>query len=213
MSIYTNVGGQLKELQSIYTNVGGQLKELQSIYTNVGGELKEIHTMLPKPIVGTWHLTTGSSILQENDLGKITENNCIVKNLKFPKNRNIKVKMTINITDDYLYKVLSGNPDTGYTTVIFHFVDIRLIKLLDNGYYSSPVGAGSFQTDAGNAYLQTQRSYSKETIISGDKLDGCSITACRFAGEGTLHNTAFSVNKYYDNNLLSFDYSIEFKLV
>ena len=48
MGLFTNVGGQLKELSSLTTTVGGEPKEINSLTANIGGQPKEIFTMLPK---------------------------------------------------------------------------------------------------------------------------------------------------------------------
>ena len=63
MGLFTNIGGQLKELSSLTTTVGGELKEINSLTANIGGQPKEIFTMLPRNITGTWHKTTGTSSL------------------------------------------------------------------------------------------------------------------------------------------------------
>lgn len=61
MGLFTNIGGQSKELSSLTTNAGGQLKELKSLYTNVGGELKELYTQLPTNVNLHWGGFSGNS--------------------------------------------------------------------------------------------------------------------------------------------------------
>ena len=119
MGLFTNVGGELKELSSLTTTVGGEPKEINSLTANIGGQPKEIFTMLPKNITGTYHLTSGVS----NQL-----NYTVVKN-------NIKIKtpvvctMTATITDGYVYKELT---DGKYQ---IHNIGACLRYLKSNGTY------------------------------------------------------------------------------
>ena len=196
MGLFTNVGGQLKELSSLTTTVGGEPKEINSLTTNIGGQPKEIFTMLPKNITGTYHLTSGVSNL----------NSTVVKN-------NIKIKtpvvctMTATITDGYVYKQLS---DGKYQ---IHFVEIALRYKKSNGAYEYVMSAGTTDWVGNNAYLNTGLVYTKTKTISADNIHNMEIVVSRCVAKATRGTNGYSIDSYYDNNLLSFNYSIEFAKV
>ena len=136
MSIYTNVGGQLKELQSIYTNVGGQLKEIQS-----GRVFK-----------GTWHLDVDDRA-NPNKLHELLT----VKNIKLPVRCTIEIS---NISPTFLYQEYpdDGTPiqsfDYGeigiYTDITpsigFRFPNFQLTYIKDLSYHSKSVDIEGSET-------------------------------------------------------------------
>ena len=193
MGLFTNVGGQLKELSSLTTTVGGEPKEINSLTANIGGQPKEIFTMLPKNITGTYHLTSGVSNL----------NGTVVKN-------NIKIKtpvvctMTATITDGYVYKQLS---DGKYQ---IHSVTISLRYKKSNGTYEYVMSAGTVDWVGTNSYLNTGLVYTKTQTIQADNLHNMEIAVSRCVAKATRAMNSYDIESYYDNNLLSFDYSITF---
>ena len=208
MGLFTNVGGQLKELNSLTTTVGGELKEINSLTANIGGQPKEIFTMLPKNIIGTYHKTTGvsfeSTISSSNSYYPNTDvtNYFTISSLKFPIHHNIKVKITINITDGYLYKQLSSNKER------IHGVSVALGYKTGSVGFMSVVGAGS-EHDA-----ETRTTYTAEkTILISAEHYNLDIVMNRWVADATNLGTANEICDYYNNDLLSFDYSIEFELV
>ena len=194
MGLFTNVGGQLKELNSLTTTVGGELKEINSLTANIGGQPKEIFTMLPKNLTGTYHLTSGVS----NQL-----NYTVVKN-------NIKIKtpvvctMRATITDGYVYKQLS---DGKYQ---IHDVAISLRYKKSNGTYEYVMSAGTIDWAGNKAYLNTGLVYTKTQTIQADNLHNMEIAVSRCVAKATRAMNSYDIESYYDNNLLSFDYSITF---
>lgn len=194
MGLFTNVGGQLKELSSLTTTVGGELKEINSLTANIGGQPKEIFTMLPKNIYGTWRKTSGVS---SQDNVKPLDENIIVTNLKFPPGRKFKVKATINITDGYLYKSLSSTKEQ------YHMAYLQILR---KNFQMIDCGEDFISTD-------TQTYYTSENIYecSSFNFSGWNVYAGRWAGSA-LKSGEGNIS-YYNNNLLSFDYSIEFELV
>ena len=194
MGLFTNVGGQLKALNSLTTTVGGELKEINSLTANIGGQPKEIFTLFPKNISGTHHLTSGVS--NQN-------NSAVVKN-------NIKIKtpvvctMTATITDGYVYKQLS---DGKYQ---IHSVTISLRYKKSNGTYEYVMSAGTVDWIGTNSYLNTGLVYTKTQTIQADNLHNMEIVVSRIAAKATHVMNGYDIESYYDNNLLSFDYSITF---
>ena len=194
MGLFTNVGGQLKELSSLTTTVGGELKEINSLTANIGGQPKEIFTLFPKNITGTHHLTSGVS--NQN-------NSAVVKN-------NIKIKtpvvctMTATITDGYVYKQLS---DGKYQ---IHDVSIALRYKKSNGTYEYVMSAGAIDWAGNRAYLNTGLVYTKTQTIQADNLHNMEIAVSRCVAKATRAMNSYDIESYYDNNLLSFDYSITF---
>ena len=208
MGLFTNVGGQLKELSSLTTTVGGELKEINSLTANIGGQPKEIFTMLPKNITGTWHKTTGTSFdstISKSDAhypNTDVTKYFTISSLKFPIHHNIKVKITINITDGYLYKQLSSNKK------LIHGVSVALGYKTGSVGFMSVVGAGS------ELIVETKTTYTVEkTIPISAEHYNLDIVMNRWVAEVTNLDTANETRNYYNNNLLSFDYSIEFELV
>ena len=208
MGLFTNVGGELKELNSLTTTVSGELKEINSLTANIGGQPKEIFTMLPKPITGTCHKRTGvsfeSTISSSNSYYPNTDvtNYSTISSLKFPIRHNIKVKITINITDGYLYKQLSSNKE------LIHGVSVALGYKTGIVGFMSVVGAGSEHV------AETRTTYTAEkTILISAEHYNLDIVMNRWVAEVTNLDTANETRNYYNNNLLSFDYSIEFELV
>ena len=193
MGLFTNVGGQLKELSSLTTTVGGELKEINSLTANISGQPKEIFTLFPKNISGTWHKTTGVSNLNYN----------VIKN-------NIKIKtpvvctMTATITDGYVYKQLS---DGKYQ---IHDVGIALRYKKSNGTYEYVMSAGTIDWAGNNACLNTGLVYTKTQTIQADNLHNMEIAVSRCVAKATRAMNSYDIESYYDNNLLSFDYSITF---
>ena len=194
MGLFTNVGGQLKEISSLTTTVGGEPKEINSLTANIGGQPKEIFTMLPRNITGTHHLTSGVS----GQTGYT-----VVKN-------NIKIKtpvvctMTATITDGYVYKQLS---DGKYQ---IHLVDIGLRYKKSNGTYNYVMSAGTTEWVGNNSYLNTGLVYTKTKTISADNIHNMEIAVLRCVAKATRVMNSYDIESYYDNNLLSFDYSITF---
>ena len=192
MGLFTNIGGQLKEISSLTTNVGGELKEINSLTANIGGQPKEIFAMLPKNIYGTYHLTSGVSSM---DNVEVLDKNIIVSNLKFPPYRNCKIKVEINITDGYIYKKLSSNKEQ------LHMAKISI----DNEYFTAIRCGSKFSNE-------TQTKYTAEhTIYPSAGMNVYNVYAGRWAGNALTNSD--HMNQMYDNNLLSFDYSITFELV
>ena len=198
MGLFTNVGGELKELNSLTTTVGGELKELNSLTTTVGGQPKEIFTMLPKNITGTYHKTTGVS--SPYNIERLDEN-IIVANLKFPPNRNFKIKVELNITDGYIYKKLSSNKEQ------LHMAQILIDKRIGDNIYLQAVKCGSTYS------TETQTKYTVEQTyrVSSENFAGWNVYAGRWAGNAFTNSD--NMDQFYNNNLLSFDYSITFELV
>lgn len=197
MGLFTNIGGQLKELSSLTTTVGGELKEINSLTANIGGQPKEIFTMLPKNIIGTYHKTTGVS---SRDNIELLDENIIVANLKFPPNRDFKIKVEINITDGYIYKKLSSNKKQ------LHQVNIEIARPMGTHSWWQAVKCGSTYSNETQTKYTVERTYS----VSSEMFSGWNVYAGRWAG--TALTTSEYIN-YYNNDLLSFDYSIEFELV
>ena len=194
MGLFTNVGGQLKELNSLTTTVGGELKELNSLTANIGGEPKEIFTLFPKNITGTHHLTSGVS----GQTGYT-----VVKN-------NIKIKtpvvctMTATITDGYVYKQLS---DGKYQ---IHNVNIALRYKKSNGTYEYVMRVGTVDWVGIHSSSNTGLVYTKTQTIQADNLHNMEIAVSRCVAKATRAMNSYDIESYYDNNLLSFDYSITF---
>ena len=194
MGLFTNVGGQLKELSSLTTTVGGELKEINSLTANIGGQPKEIFTLFPKNITGTHHLTSGVS--NQN-------NSAVVKN-------NIKIKtpvvctMTATITDGYVYKQLS---DGKYQ---IHNVNIALRYKKSNGAYEYVMDTGTIDWVGIHSSSNTGLVYTKTQTIQADNLHNMEIVVSRCVAKATQVMNGYSIDSYYDNNLLSFDYSITF---
>ena len=194
MGLFTNVGGQLKELSSLTTTVGGELKEINSLTANIGGQPKEIFTLFPKNISGTHHLTSGVS----------NQNNyTVVKN-------NIKIKtpvvctMTATITDGYVYKQLS---DGKYQ---IHNVNIALRYKKSNGAYEYVMDTGTIDWVGIHSSSNTGLVYTKTQTIQADNLHNMEIAVSRCVAKATRAMNSYDIESYYDNNLLSFDYSITF---
>lgn len=197
MGLFTNVGGQLKELSSLTTTVGGELKEINSLTANIGGQPKEIFTMLPKNIIGTWHLTSGYS--KPTYFYSRPFDYIAFENIKLPINHKIKVKITITITDGYMYKKISSSKEQ------VHGVGVAL------GYIRE-----TFTTLAecrGDYYSETETTHITETTFTIDASEAPRrkyILMNRWAG---IMNTDTGNTDFYANSLLSFDYSITFELV
>ncbi len=196
MALFTNVGGQLKEPSVLPTNVGGQLKELNSLYTNVGGQLKEIYTMIPKNISGTWHLennfSSGDNVLP-------LEQNCIFENLRFPIGRGVKIKSTITITDGYVHKSLSGELEQ------LHGVRLQI--------YNPDSAVQLFRCGTMSSY-DTETTYTNEITYSrkyGDIPNSWNVYVGRWAGYARKKYD--TIDLFYHNSELSFDYSLEFELL
>ena len=197
MGLFTNVGGELKELSSLTTTVGGELKEINSLTANIGGQPKEIFTMLPKNIIGTYHKTTGVSSMDNTEL---LDENIIVSNLKFPPNREFKIKAEINITDGYIYKKLSSNKEQ------LHKVNIEIARPMGTHSWWQAVQCGSTYANETQTKYTVERTYS----VSSENFSGWNVYAGRWA---EIALTTGETITSYDNNLLSFDYSITFELV
>lgn len=195
MGLFTNVGGELKELTSLQVNVGSQLKELNSLTANVGGKPKEIFTRLPKNIYGTYHLTSGVS---SYELIYTIPKNIIISNLKIPVKRKFKIKMTINITDGYVHKMLSSNREQ------FHMANLEIGSYDDHGSGYQILKCGSQYSN------ETKTSYTSELTFSTSTIRTWNVYARRWAGSALTNS---DIDTFYNNNLLSFDYSIEFELV
>ena len=193
MGLFTNIGGQLKELSSLTTIVGGELKEINSLTANIGGQPKEIFTLFPKNISGTWHKTTGVSNLNYN----------VIKN-------NIKIKtpvvctMTATITDGYVYKQLS---DGKYQ---IHSVKIALRYKKSNGAYEYVMDTGTIDWVGIHSSSNTGLVYTKTQTIQADNLHNMEIAVSRCVAKATRAMNSYDIESYYDNNLLSFEYSITF---
>ena len=199
MGLFTNVGGQLKELSSLTTTVGGELKEINSLTANIGGQPKEIFTMLPKSITGTWHLTSGYS--KHPAFSQLYNDYIAFNNIKLPINHKIKVKITITITDGYIYKKISSSKEQ------VHGVNVALGYITQLSNFSTLAECGS------EFYGGTETNYTTETTFTIDASEAprrkC-ILMNRWAG---IMNTDTGNTDFYENSLLSFDYSITFELV
>ena len=193
MGLFTNIGGQLKELSSLTTTVGGELKEINSLTANIGGQPKEIFTMLPRNITGTWHKTTGTSSLNYD---------VIKNNLKFKV--PVVCTMTATITDGYVYKQLS---DGKYQ---IHSVEIALRYKKSNGAYEYVMDTGTIDWVGIHSSSNTGLVYTKTQTIQADNLHNMEIAVSRCVAKATQGMNGYSIESYYDNNLLSFDYSITF---
>ena len=199
MGLFTNIGGELKELSSLAINVGGEKKEINSLTANIGGQPKEIFTMLPKPITGTYHLADGHSSGSSYSYYEIN-------NIKLPINHKIKVKITINILDGYLYKIISSSKRQFHSVSVafgYYYINSNFVRLAECGtknYYG---------------YDETKTTYTTEKIFLNDTTTPKCIHMRRWAGTGPVDSDGAltaGIN-YYANNLLSFDYSIEFEPV
>lgn len=194
MGLFTNVGGQLKELSSLTTTVGGEPKEINSLTANIGGQPKEIFTLFPKNITGTYHLTSGVS----NQL-----NYTVVKN-------NIKIKtpvvctMTLTITDGYVFK------DLGNDEYQIHTIDASIRYKRSDGTYKYIMGVGISDWLSIYAQNNTGLVYTKTQTIQADNIHNMELALMRCVVKATQITNGYSIKSYYDNNLLSFDYSIEF---
>ncbi len=196
MGLFTNVGGELKELSSLAINVGGEKKEINSLTANIGGQPKEIFTMLPKNIYGTYHLRSGVS---SYELIYTIPKNIIISNLKIPVDRKLKIKMTINITDGYVHKMLSSNREQ------FHMANLEIGSYDDHGSGYQILKCGSQYSN------ETKTSYTSELTGSIHTIRTWNVYARRWAGSALTSSDG--IDTFYNNNLLSFDYSIEFELV
>ena len=195
MGLFTNVGGQLKELNSLTITVGGEPKEINSLTANIGGQPKEIFTMLPKNITGTWHLTSGYS--KHPAFYQQYYDYIAFDDIKLPINHKIKVKITITITDGYIYKKISSSKEQ------VHGVNVALGYITQLSNFATLAECGS------EYYDETETTYTTETTFTNNVLDEKCILMNRWAGiMGNDGGTDF-----YANSLLSFDYSIEFELV
>ena len=200
MGLFTNIGGELKEINLLTTNVGGQLKDLNSLTANIGGQSKEIFTLFPKNIYGTWHLTSGVSSM--NNIKSREEN--IIAKLKFPPGRRFKVKVTINITDGYVYKSLSSSREQ-YHMVNLEIGDYDFYDEFGEMYGTRMIKCGSTYSN------ETETSYTAERTYEVNPGTTWNVYAGRWAGSA-LKSGEGDIS-YYNNNLLSFDYSIEFELI
>ena len=188
MGLFTNVGGQLKELSSLTTTVGGELKEINSLTANIDGQPKEIFTLFPKNISGTYHPASDAFVVKNN-----------IK-IKTP----VVCTMTATITDGYVYKQLS---DGKYQ---IHSVTISLRYKKSNGTYEYVMSAATVDWVGTNSYLNTGLVYTKTQTIQADNLHNMEIVVSRIAAKATHVMNGYDIESYYDNNLLSFDYSITF---
>ena len=192
MGLFTNVGGELKELSSLTTTVGGELKEINSLTANIGGQPKEIFNTQPIIITGTYHLTHGVSYYDFKSTSM--EDHFIGKTPKLPK-RNFKMTVVVTITDGYLYKKLSSTREQ------LHGVEFFIGDI----YSSMHIDVGS------DFWNETQTTYTEEVVRYGTKLSELDIYGNRFALSQPIDNNGNLDNmRFYNNDLLSFDYSITF---
>ena len=196
MGLFTNVGGQLKELNSLTTIVGGELKEINSLTANIGGQPKEIFAMLPKNITGTWHKTTGTSSLNYD---------VIKNNLKFKV--PVVCTMTLTITDGYVFK------DLGNDEYQIHNIGAYIRYKKSNGTYEYIMSAGISDWLSIHAPNNTGLVYTKTQTIQADNIHNMELALMRCVVKATQTTNGYSIESYYNNNLLSFDYSIEFAKV
>ena len=84
MGLFTNIGGQLKEIDTLPTNIGGQLKEISSLYANIDGQLKEIFNQfkVPKSMDWTWLVPFGETagLVETNSVSSKMAKFCVTNN-------------------------------------------------------------------------------------------------------------------------------------
>ena len=199
MGLFTNVGGELKEPSILFTNIGGQLKELNSLYTNVGGELKEIYTMFPENIYGTWHKTTGVSSMSNRDV--------ICEKLKI--NVPVICKMTLTITDGYVFDEDESNPDDRYQ---LHEAYIQVYRGSNEIMH-----VGTLDKNGSNRWTCYDLVYTNTKKIAPDNDNPYITIKCnRWVSTGYgpgstgVSGSEYFTGTFFNNDLLSFDYSIEF---
>ena len=183
MGLFTNVGGQLKELSSLTTTVGGELKEINSLTANIGGQPKEIFTRTII-IAGTWHKTSGVS--NASTMTPSVDTVVASVTLTLP----VKYTYYMKITDGYGY--IDGNVSK-----------IQNGTMLNIGLEDVPKFVVYNLTDNDNVRTSTG-------IIEGTGKITVNLHAGRY---GRILNKQTGEQTYANYSDLSFDYSFTFERV